>query len=534
MPLFDRAQAADYFALGCTIAEIYSRSPLFSQRSIVDYLLAFVDATPSPSSSPTGPDHLAQGGDGWITDVATSMLGSSRPAPSESSPWNASILLKLSGLPYNIKVRELCLLKSKRVSLLTPFWYVVACMQHAVLALIYPHPSERLLLVGALDGDEVLSTLRSSRKQLAAPATLPLDDYTPPSSPIFPAAFKLLDQYFAQLHRFRDWGHQFSTTRAFLSALTPINAQSPNASSSPAQPTLAPLHWGLLEPVLSRFFSLSMSSSLPSLTTNGNEGGKNAGADQGGVDRVVAAIVFLLPALARAGVVGPGGISPSIIRLDDVVRVYESAELGFVLKTCLVAPDVLRSLFDVFGAAAFVDQVLPVVVEWLSAGSGAQESGSSSVTSSTRHVQPLFALEACSLAAVSYGELAAPSLLGASLTIKYAVPKLLRALGKVKVKWNKLAGSSTVRRRDPTASVEADGMHMTMMNKLSLYEPHHVADALLQLCREIGDFCLVSLLLPHLFDVLPRLVQLSEAIGAIRIEGVPVRPRIYDDVTDIW
>lgn len=118
MPLFDRAQAADYFALGCTIAEIYSRAPLFSQRSIVDYLLAYVDATPSPSSSPTGPDHLATGGDGWIIDVATSMLGASRPAASESSPWNASILLKLAGLPYNIKVRERCQRRSNYAPLL--------------------------------------------------------------------------------------------------------------------------------------------------------------------------------------------------------------------------------------------------------------------------------------------------------------------------------------------------------------------------------------------------------------------------------
>lgn len=417
---------------------------------------------------------------------------------------------------------------------------LVGWIQHAVLALIHPHPSKRLQLVGVLDGDEVLSTLQSARRQPPAAATAPspviigqLDDYTPPSSPIFPVAFKLLDQYFAQLHRVRDWEHQFSTTRAFLSALAPISAASLGTASSPPRATLARLHWGLLEPVLSRFFSLSLFSSSSTLNSNGGNSEKNAGAEQGGVDRVVAAIVFLLPALARAGVVAPGGIGPSIVRLDDVVRVYESAELGFVLKICLVAPDVLRSLIDAFGAAAFVDQVLPIVIEWLAAGSTPSDSGASSGTSSTstsRRLQPLFASEACSLAAVSCGELAAPSLLGASLTTKYAVPKLLQALGKVKAKWNKLAGSSTVRRRDTTASIEAEGMHMTMMCKLSLYEPHHVADALLQLCREIGDFCVVNLLLPHLFDALPRLIQLSEAIGAVRIEGVPVSMRIDDSV----
>lgn len=100
----DRARSADYFALGCIIAEIYSRVPLFSQRSITEYLLAYVDYT-APSSPKCGST-----GDEWIADVTVSILGiqpteSRSSSASETLPWDASVRQRLSKLPQNIKVR---------------------------------------------------------------------------------------------------------------------------------------------------------------------------------------------------------------------------------------------------------------------------------------------------------------------------------------------------------------------------------------------------------------------------------------------
>jgi hypothetical protein len=69
--------------------------------------------------------------------------------------------------------------------------------------------------------------------------------------------------------------------------------------------------------------------------------------------------------------------------------------------------------------------------------------------------------------------------------------------------------------------------HLMFLSKSKLYESHHVADAVLQVCRELGDFPVANMLLPRLFDVLPRLVTLSEKIGSVRLEGVPVRAVCY-------
>lgn len=402
---------------------------------------------------------------------------------------------------------------------------IVYFKQQAVEALVHPHPKARLRLIGILDGEDVSTTLSS----IASPVSS-LDDYSPPSAPIFPAAFKLVDRYFEQVNSSREWDHQFTATKRFLMALTPSIPDPAHRLGNPLPAVVLPfLHWGIIEPVLRRFFSSSPSSSV--VTSNipsGADGiGKNAGAEHGGIERVVAAIVFFLPPLLRSRVISPSHIGPSVVRLDDIIRAYESPELGYILKICLSSPEVMRSLIAAFGEAAFIDQILPTVIEWIAAGSTAPESGSpgSISISSSRRSQPLFAAEACGLAAVSCGELASPTMLGTSLATKYALPKLLQVFGKVKAKWNKLAGSTTVRRRDTTASAATGGerMHMTMLCKVVLYEQHHVADSLLQLCREIGDFSVVNNLLPHLLDALPRLVLLSESIGAVRIEGVPVR-----------
>ncbi|KAG7396368.1 hypothetical protein PHYBOEH_002349 [Phytophthora boehmeriae] len=123
-------------------------------------------------------------------------------------------------------------------------------------------------------------------------------------------------------------------------------------------------------------------------------------------------------------------------------------------------------------------------------------------------------------------------MLGPSLTAKYMLPALLMQFGRVKSRWTHLAESKTLRRTDKKVIVPPDGIenatlpgatefHLTFLSKSKLYESHHVADAVLQVCRELGDFPVANMLLPRLFDVLPRLITLSEKIGSVRIEGVP-------------
>ncbi|RLN65796.1 hypothetical protein BBJ29_003689 [Phytophthora kernoviae] len=144
---------------------------------------------------------------------------------------------------------------------------------------------------------------------------------------------------------------------------------------------------------------------------------------------------------------------------------------------------------------------------------------------------PPFAAESASLTAVAFGELSSPAMLGPSLTAKYMLPALLMQFGRVKSRWTHLAESKTLRRTDKVSltpeNIEnaalpgATEFHLTFLSKFKLYESHHVADAVLQVCRELGDFPVANMLLPRLFDVLPRLITLSEKIGSVRIEGVP-------------
>ncbi|KAG2524635.1 hypothetical protein JM16_002184 [Phytophthora kernoviae] len=144
---------------------------------------------------------------------------------------------------------------------------------------------------------------------------------------------------------------------------------------------------------------------------------------------------------------------------------------------------------------------------------------------------PPFAAESASLTAVTFGELSSPAMLGPSLTAKYMLPALLMQFGRVKSRWTHLAESKTLRRTDKVSltpeNIEnaalpgATEFHLTFLSKSKLYESHHVADAVLQVCRELGDFPVANMLLPRLFDVLPRLITLSEKIGSVRIEGVP-------------
>lgn len=98
MSELELAQAADWFALGCVIAELYTLTPLFSQRSIVEYLDSYADAMESGSSSASHHD----------SDEWTSLLSSlAQPSESSSVHWNHRVADRLKALPMNLKVRQL-------------------------------------------------------------------------------------------------------------------------------------------------------------------------------------------------------------------------------------------------------------------------------------------------------------------------------------------------------------------------------------------------------------------------------------------
>ncbi|KAG6614365.1 inactive serine/threonine-protein kinase lvsG [Phytophthora cinnamomi] len=182
------------------------------------------------------------------------------------------------------------------------------------------------------------------------------------------------------------------------------------------------------------------------------------------------------------------------------------------------------------GDAAIREKNVPLVVH--AADSDAELRSSLTPLSVRSPPLPPFAGESAALAAVTFGELSCSAMLGPSLTAKYLLPSLLHQLGRVKSRWTHLADSKTLRRTDKKVSLApviiengdlpgTSEFHLTFLSKAKLYESHHVADAILQVCRELGEFPVATLLLPRLFDVLPRLVSLSEKIGSVRIEGVP-------------
>jgi hypothetical protein len=179
---------------------------------------------------------------------------------------------------------------------------------------------------------------------------------------------------------------------------------------------------------------------------------------------------------------------------------------------------------------------VPVVLEWLvplSAADTGAELRSSRTPLSVRSPPLLpFASESAALTAVTFGELSSSAMLGPSLTAKYLLPALLTQLGRVKSRWTHLAESKTLRRTDKKVSLapavlEGGELGGSEFHLMFLSKSHHVADAVLQVCRELGDFPVANMLLPRLFDVLPRLVTLSEKIGSVRLEGVPVRAVCY-------
>ncbi|KAG7384671.1 hypothetical protein PHYPSEUDO_002418 [Phytophthora pseudosyringae] len=471
---FERAQAADIFSMGCIAAELYTQTPVFSRRSLEKYIRAYYQQqkqTKTEVATTKGED------DGWISGLLAAQCTPS--SIQQQLSWNHAVAERLAGLPLNLK--------------------------QGVLDMLHPDPRDRLLLACRIEGLEPVAALQSS--VLASIngdcvlSTVPPDGFHAAPSALFPKDLVVVYKFLAKLHSApeRDWHARFTVARRLLSSLS----------------GLSEILFRVALPELVRFFRASSHTETIR------------------AERVAAAVVFLLPEMARQ----LGRDRSRAELLPYVVRVYESSELGRspLLRCCLAAPSVLLSLVRAFGAAAVLDNCVPVILEWLvppvAADSDAELRSSLTPLSVRSSPLPPFASESAALTAVTFGELSSPAMLGPSLTAKYLLPALLTQLGRVKSRWTHLAESKTLRRTDKKVTLAPvilqDGesgtseFHLTFLSKAKLYESHHVADAVLQVCRELGEFPVASMLLPRLFDVLPRLVALSEKIGSVRIEGVP-------------
>eukprot|EP00644_Phytophthora_capsici_P018222 jgi/Phyca11/555052/estExt2_Genewise1Plus.C_PHYCAscaffold_680018 len=412
-------------------------------------------------------------GHGWISGI---LAGQCSCTPKQL-PWNHAVAERLAGLPLNLK--------------------------QGVLDMLHPDPRERLLLAAHIDGLEPVTVLRNSvlasRTEDCVLSTVPHDAFHPAPSALFPKDLAVVYKFLAKIHSApdRDWHSSFTAARQLLSSLS----------------GLSEILFRVAMPELVRFFRATSHTETIR------------------AERVAAAAVFLLPEMARQ--LGRDRARAEL--LPDILRVYECSELGRspLLRCCLGAPSVLLSLLRAFGAATVLDSFVPVILEWLvpvAADSDAELRSSLTPLSIRSPLLP-FASESAALTAVTFGELSSQAMLGPSLTAKYLLPLLLNQLGRVKSRWTHLAESKTLRRTDKKATLAPvlvkDGdlgtseFHLTFLSKSKLYESHHVADAVLQVCRELGEFPVAGMLLPRLFDVLPRLVTLSEKIGAVRIEGVP-------------
>ncbi|GLE01576.1 hypothetical protein PINS_up010406 [Pythium insidiosum] len=121
------------------------------------------------------------------------------------------------------------------------------------------------------------------------------------------------------------------------------------------------------------------------------------------------------------------------------------------------------------------------------------------------------------------------------MAVKYVLPALLRHIGKSRKKWSKMTDRRYVVRKgtldlsglDGTSSRLAlggrfgDGIHVAFVPKHCLYETHHAADALLLVCRELPESVMEQAVIPHLLEVLPRLVDVAEGISSAQVDGVP-------------
>ncbi|TDH72654.1 hypothetical protein CCR75_007447 [Bremia lactucae] len=471
LTLFERAQAADIFSFGCLVAELYTRSPIFSRRSLEQYLAAY--ARHQTQCQATAPEPSS-----WISRYVS--VSCKKLSTNQRLWWNHAVSNRLAGLPLNLK--------------------------NGVLDMLHPDPRQRLLLVSQIDGFEwiqarQLDSCQSSQENQCVLSTLPPHAVHAAPSAWFPHDMMVVYMFLKKLHTVPDqnWHARLTLTRQLLSSLT----------------NLSELHFRVAMPELVRFFrARSHTESIR-------------------VECVTAAVVFLLPEMARQ----LGRDQARAELLSDVVRLYEKNDLAPLYRCCLAAPKVVLSVLQAFGAATILDTFVPVILEWLVPPTAADVDVTlqSSMTPDSIHPAPLppFAAESAALAAVTCGELSSPLMLGPSLTVKYVLPALLNQLGRAKSRWTHLAESKPLRRTDRKVSIasggghgqdtepEASDFHLTFLLKAKLYESHHVADAVLQICREVGEYAVIHLLLPRLFDVLPKLVTLAEKIASVRIEGVP-------------
>lgn len=375
-------------------------------------------------------------------------------------------------------------------------------------------------MTGVLDGEDVFSQLQvlqnhDQQRSMSFKRVLTDEDFCPAQSPLFPSEFQLLYRFLSRLHRSEKWNDQFTTSLSFLPALMDLPVQ----------------QFRIVLPVIKQFFQ-----SEAHATAN---------------ERVTLAVVFLLRPLGKQ-------ISRTVLRMDmlqDVLKLYESSELSFLVKICLSSPEVLAGLLESFGSAVFLESFLPVLIDWLVAGASypstssnrhALNNGSSSRGGQSVSIQakttgsPQFAPEACAVAAIGVGELASPQMLGPSLAAKYILPSLLQHLGRIRPRWTKLTEPTSVvlRKKDSVSERlngrNHDGIHVTFLRKASLYEPHYLADAVLLVCREVSELPICQVLLPHLFDVLPKLVDLAEGIGAVQLDGVPVCSPRSIPLAGVW
>ncbi|ETI42279.1 hypothetical protein F441_12533 [Phytophthora nicotianae CJ01A1] len=463
---FERAQAADIFSMGCIAAELYTHTPVFTRRSLEKYITAYKRQQTLMKTKANNED------DGWISSI----LAAQCSPPSSQLSWNHVISERLADLPLNLK--------------------------KGVLDMLHPDPRERLRLACHIEGLEPVTVLRSSvlTPRECVLSTVPQDSFHAAPSALFPKDLAVVYKFLTKIHSSpeHDWHARFTPARQLLSSLS----------------GLSEMLFRVAMPELVRFFRASSHTETIR------------------AERVTAAVVFLLPEMARQ----LGRDRARVELLPDVVRVYECSDLGRspLLRCCLGAPSVLLSLIRAFGAAAVLDSIVPVILEWLvppvAADSDVELRSSLTPLSVRSPPLPPFASESAALTAVAFGELSSPAMLGPSLTAKYLLPALLNQLGRVKSRWTHLAESKTLRRTDKKvilAPVIVEGgvgtseFHLTFLSKTKLYESHHVADAVLQVCRELGEYPVATMLLPRLFEVLPKLVTLSEKIGSVRIEGVP-------------
>ncbi|DAZ92413.1 TPA: hypothetical protein N0F65_000197 [Lagenidium giganteum] len=480
MSAYDLDRAADLFALGCVIAEIYTLTPLFSKNTVVEYVNAFAEVSQRRRQSLLELN--------WIP--LAGIQPTSQPDVKLQVDYDADIQCQLRNVPLNIK--------------------------NTITALIYPNPRRRLELSGVLYGEEVSSLLHqfdrqrqvnavvlganthSSNQLIVASQLAAATGFSPAQCSMFPPEFSKLYEFLAEFHMSNQWLERFDVVRKLLPQISTLPL--------PAFQTILP--------VLTHFFQAS--SHTESIC----------------VERVVTAIVFLLPVLAQQ--LGRNGTASEL--LCDVLRVYENGQLSFLLKICLASPEVLKNLVRAFGNAIFIDQFLPVIVDWLATPPYAPEHNDCGMIPPDSRKAPLFATEASSIIAVAFGELVSVDILGPSLSVKYVLPMILPLLGKIKAKWNKASQSSVIVQKNAAGSTamiggaddngsvtiqSAEGIHITYLCKEALYDTHFIADAVLLVCREMGEVPICATLLPYIFDVLPKLITLAERAGSARIEGVP-------------